>query len=223
MLARLCEKVPGASVDVVTQAIGLDSRIGGKYLKGAISYGGPCFPRDNVALMALADQLGAPSDLPRATHQFNRAQIRGLADLVEQHLGDGETAGVLGLTYKPDTDVTEEAAGMLLAVELASRGIRVVAFDPAGRLDASCRPDADIRTAASAEQCIAQSRVAVLATPWSEFISIPAAVWSREGLPRIVIDCWRVLGHLASAPGIHYLGLGNGMLPEPSAVRQAAL
>src|SRR6202007_2619610 len=85
MLARLCEKVPGASVDVVTGAIGLDSRIGGKYLKGAISYGGPCFPRDNVALIALADRVGASSDLPRATHEFNRAQIHRLADTVQQH------------------------------------------------------------------------------------------------------------------------------------------
>src|SRR6185312_12600691 len=77
MLARLCEKVAGANVDVVTGAIGLDSRIGGKYLKGAISYGGPCFPRDNLALIALADRLGASAELPRATHQFNRAQSSG--------------------------------------------------------------------------------------------------------------------------------------------------
>ena len=96
MLARLCEKVPGASVDVVTGAIGLDSRIGAKYLKGAISYGGPCFPRDNVAMIALADRLRAPADLPRATNDFNRAQIHGLAELVTRHLGAGESAGVLG-------------------------------------------------------------------------------------------------------------------------------
>jgi UDPglucose 6-dehydrogenase len=96
MLARLCEKVPGASVDVVTGAIGMDSRIGGKYLKGAISYGGPCFSRDNIALIALADRVGASSALPRATHEFNRAQIRRLADTVQQHVGADGAAGVLG-------------------------------------------------------------------------------------------------------------------------------
>jgi UDPglucose 6-dehydrogenase len=95
-LARLCEKVPGASVDVVTVAIGLDSRIGGQYLKGAISYGGPCFPRDNVALIALADCVGASSALARATHEFNRAQIHRLADTVQQHLGAHGAAGILG-------------------------------------------------------------------------------------------------------------------------------
>src|SRR5260370_38438226 len=103
MLARLCEKVPGANVDVVTGAIGLDSRIGGKYLKGAISYGGPCFPRDNVALIALADRVGASSDLPRATHEVNRPQLHRLADMVEQHLDSGEAAGILCLNYKPQT------------------------------------------------------------------------------------------------------------------------
>jgi UDPglucose 6-dehydrogenase len=84
MLGRLCEKVPGASVYVVTGAIGLDSRNGGKYLKGAISYGGPCFLRDNLALIALADRVGASSNLARATHEFNRAQIHRLADTVRE-------------------------------------------------------------------------------------------------------------------------------------------
>jgi UDPglucose 6-dehydrogenase len=217
MLARLCEKVPGASVDVVTGALALDSRIGGKYLKGAISYGGPCFPRDNVALLALAERVGAPADLPRATHEFNRAQIRGLAELVLQHLGPGDAAGILGLTYKPHTDVTEEAAGLLLARELAGRGLRVIAFDPAGRWDAAGTLGGSVRLAASAQECIAQSGVTVLATPWPEFLAIPAESWARTGSPRVVIDCWRALGHLESAKGIRYIGLGKGAPREESA------
>jgi UDPglucose 6-dehydrogenase len=224
MLARLCEKVPGASVDVVTGALGLDSRIGGKYLKGAISYGGPCFPRDNVALLALAEQVGAPADLPRATHEFNRAQIRGLAGLVLQHLAPGEAAGILGLTYKPHTDVTEEAAGLLLARELAGRGLRVIAFDPEGRLDAAgTLGGSSVRLAASARECIAQSGVIVLTTPWPEFLAIPAESWARTGSPRVVIDCWRALGHLESAKGICYFGLGTGAAREESAAGGAAV
>src|SRR6185312_3120656 len=177
MLARLCEKVAGANVDVVTGAIGLDSRIGGKYLKGAISYGGPCFPRDNLALIALADRLGASAELPRATHQFNRAQIQGLADLVQLHLELGKVAGILGLTYKPNTDVTEEAAGLLLARELAKRKVPAIAFDPEGQVRNANTPGAEILAAASAEDCIAQSDVIVLTTPWPEFLNIPAARW----------------------------------------------
>jgi UDPglucose 6-dehydrogenase len=223
MLARLCEKVPGASVDVVTGAIGLDSRIGGKYLKGAISYGGPCFPRDNVALIALADRIGASSELPRATHEFNHAQIQHLADTVEQHLGRGEAVGILGLTYKPNTDVTEEAAGLLLAQELAKRKIRTVAFDPEGHARAASSFGDGVRLAASAEDCIGQSDVVVLATPWPEFLAIPRECWDRNGsLPRVVIDCWRVLKHLESAAGIRYLGLGNGVAREESVMGGAA-
>ena len=84
-------------MDVVTAAIGLDSHNGGENLMGAISYGDPCFPRDNVDLIALQGRLGAPADPPRATHKFNRAQIHAVADLVCQYLGARAT-GILGLT-----------------------------------------------------------------------------------------------------------------------------
>ena len=222
MLARLCEKVPGASVDVVTGAIGLDSRIGSKYLKGAISYGGPCFPRDNVALIALADRLGASADLPRATHEFNRAQIHGLADLVSRHMDSGDTAGILGLTYKPNTDVTEEAAGLLLARELSARGLRVLAFDPEGRIPVAHKLDAGVQMAQSAEECIDKSGVIVLSTPWPAFLTIPSERWARQNSPRVVIDCWRVLKQLESASGVRYLALGNGVVREESAMGGAA-
>jgi UDPglucose 6-dehydrogenase len=222
MLARLCEKVPGANVDVVTGAIGMDSRIGGKYLKGAISYGGPCFPRDNVALIALADRVGASSELPRATHAFNRAQIQRLADMVQQHLNVGEAAGILGLTYKPNTDVTEEAAGLLLAQELATRKVRTIAFDPEGHARASSTLGDKVHLAASAEECIAQCSVIVLATPWAEFLAIPCERWARHSSPRIVIDCWRALKHLESTKGIRYLGLGNGIARELPVAEGAA-
>lgn len=222
LLARLCEKVPGANVDVVSGALGLDSRIGGRYLKGAISYGGPCFPRDNVALAALAQQLGAPADLPLATNRFNRTQIRDLANLVERHLGPGEAAGILGLTYKPNTDVTEEAAGLLLAQELSGRGIPVVVFDPAGRWEASTS-SAGLCLAASAQQCISQSGVTVLATPWPKFLAIPAESWARTGSPRVVIDCWRALSRLSSVKGIRYIALGIGGAQEGSAAGGSAV
>ena len=207
---------------MVTGAIVLDSRIGGKYLKGAISYGGPCFPRDNVAMIALADRLRSPADLPRATHNFNRAQIHGLAELVSRHLGTGDAAGVLGLTYKPNTDVTEEAAGLLLARELAARGLRVIAYDPEGRISTSHKLGGSIHMAISAEECIAQSGVVVLATPWPVFLAIPAERWAGNGVPRVVIDCWRALKQLESASGVLYLALGNGVTQEASRAEGAA-
>jgi len=208
MLARICECVPGGNVDVVTAALGLDSRIGSKYLKGAVSYGGPCFPRDNHALAALARDVGAPFDLAYATDQFNRAQVQWLAALVEKHAWKGGAIGILGLTYKPQTDVVEEAVGLLLAREMASRGFRVIAFDPAGMAHARRELGETVTFASSAEQCIDECEVIVVATPWKEFLGIPPEKWASANEKRTVVDCWRALGLLEQRPGIRYIGLG---------------
>jgi len=211
MLARVCERLAGANVDVVTQALGLDSRIGRKYLKGALSYGGPCFPRDNVAFSALARRVGAPADIARATDRFNRGQIKWLADLVQGSFSDEQgTTGILGLTYKPNTDVVEEAAGLLLAQELDMRGVRVMAYDPAGQRNSSRALSHHVRFANTALECIEQSDVVVLATPWPELCSIPREGWLGHSTPRTVIDCWRALQHLNNCEGIRYVCLGTG-------------
>ncbi len=210
MLARICERLPEANVDVVTGALGLDARIGTKYLKGAISYGGPCFPRDNHALAALAKEIGAPADLAEVTDRFNRTQVQWLADLVQSYATPHCSAGILGLTYKPYSDVVEEAPGLLLAKELARRGVSVVAYDP------TCDPkrmkalDSEIRWAETAEQCVEQSGVVVLATPWRECCAVPTKQWARHSPARTVIDCWRALGHLEGVDGVRYVRLGLG-------------
>jgi len=209
MLARICERVPGGNVDIVTAALGLDTRIGGKYLKGAVGYGGPCFPRDNHALAALAREIGAPADLAQATDQFNRAQVQWLASLVEQHTASGSFVGILGLTYKPQTDVVEEAVGFLLAQELISRGIRVNAFDPVGMENARLALAESVQFAASAEECIRLSQLIVVATPWKEFLDIPAEKWSGAGAEKTVVDCWRALKLDDKTAGVRYIGLGS--------------
>ncbi len=210
MLARICERVPGGNVDVVTAALGLDTRIGAKYLKGAVSYGGPCFPRDNHALAALAREVGATAGLAQATDLFNRAQVVWLAALVEQHAPVGGAVGILGLTYKPQTDVVEEAGGFLLAKELARRGFRVTVFDPAGMVNARRALGDSVHFAGSAEECIAQCEVIVLATPWKEFLEIPAEKWAGAKTDKTVVDCWRALKLGERTAGIRYIGLGLG-------------
>ena len=139
MLARLCEKLPEADANVVTDALGLDTRIGPKYLKGAVSYGGPCFPRDNRALAALAARVGASSGLAEATDIFNRAQIKSLAELVKSHYSGSGAIGILGLTYKPDTDVVIESFGLLLAQELSQSNLPVVVYDPSANSERAFR------------------------------------------------------------------------------------
>jgi UDPglucose 6-dehydrogenase len=210
MLARLCEKLPDADVNVVTDALGLDSRIGAKYLKGAVSYGGPCFPRDNRALAALASRVGASSGLAEATDIFNRAQIKLLAETVKSHHSTGDAIGILGLTYKPNTDVVEESFGLLLAQELSSAKLDVIVFDPSTDAARALSNFENVRVAASARVCIAASGVVVLATPWQEFREIPANQWARDDSPRAIIDCWRALSHLDGAEGVRYFKLGFG-------------
>ncbi len=225
MLARLCEKLPEADVNVVTDALGLDTRIGPKYLKGGVSYGGPCFPRDNRALAALASRVGASSGLAEATDIFNRSQIQSLADMVKSHRSESDVIGILGLTYKPDTDVVEESFGLLLAVELSSANLPVIVYDPSGDAASALRNWESVRVASSAQECIAESRVVVLATPWQEFHDLRPALWARPGYsaPRVVIDCWRALGHLDGIDGLRYVKLGfGGAAQKPVGVSSSA-
>src|SRR5581483_7420326 len=91
MLAEVCETIPGADVDVVTGAIGCDTRIGRKYLKGALGYGGPCFPRDNVAFSAMARANGVPALLAEATDKINKRQVPRLADAILARMPKGGT------------------------------------------------------------------------------------------------------------------------------------
>ncbi|HYL87069.1 MAG TPA: nucleotide sugar dehydrogenase [Candidatus Angelobacter sp.] len=225
MLARLCEKLPEADVNVVTDALGLDTRIGAKYLKGAVSYGGPCFPRDNRAMAVLASRVGASSGLAEATDIFNRAQIKSLAETVGSHYEGGGSIGILGLTYKPNTDVTEESFGLLLAQELLAANLPVIVFDPSADAGRAFGGNKNVRIAASAEECIWGSSVTVLATPWAEFHDLPASSWAKGGqtTPRVVVDCWRALAHLEGLEGIRYIKLGFGSVAgRPAAVSSNA-
>ena len=129
-LAALCERLPGGDVDVVTSALGLDSRIGKKYLTGALGYGGPCFPRDNVALSYIARELGVDPKLAETTDLLNRALGESIASRIAGEVPVGSTVAILGLAYKPFSHVTEESQGVQIAENLSRRGFRVVAFDP---------------------------------------------------------------------------------------------
>ncbi|MEO8592999.1 MAG: nucleotide sugar dehydrogenase [Candidatus Solibacter sp.] len=210
MLAQVCETLPGADSDVVTAAIGCDTRIGAKYLKGALGYGGPCFPRDNIAFSALARDNGAPALLAEATDALNKRQVPRLAQLVASHLPEGGTAAVLGLSYKPNTDVIEESQGVAIAQALLDAGQRVVVFDPAAMPNAKKALKGDVVFAASAEECIALAGAVVITTPWPEFQDLPLSVFQRAGDPLAVLDCWRVLPAEVAAGIERYMTLGKG-------------
>jgi UDPglucose 6-dehydrogenase len=216
MLAQMCETLPGAEVDVVTSAIGCDSRIGRKYLKGALGYGGPCFPRDNIAFSALARANGVPALLAEATDQVNRRQVERLVELVVSRLPPDGTAGVLGLSYKPDTEVVEESQGLDLVQRLLKRGVRVIAFDPAAMENAKPRlAGGDVAFAASARDCARQADVLAVMTPWSEFHELRAVDMKRGS---VLIDCWRLFVEDPPDTVAEYIALGCG--PEADAARR---
>ena len=193
MLADICDRLPEADVDVVTQAVGSDSRIGPKYLRGATGFGGPCFPRDNVAFAALARSLGARVELAEATDTINRYQVDRVVRLIERRLRNGDAIAVLGLSYKPDTAVIEESQGVALVERLHRSGHRVIAYDPKAMAAAlSALPDA-FEAAPSAEAAVRASSLVVVMTPWDEFRTIPRDAFARPGGKLSVIDFWRMI------------------------------
>jgi UDPglucose 6-dehydrogenase len=216
MLAEVCETVPGADVDVVTTAIGSDSRIGPKYLKGALGYGGPCFPRDNEAFSALARANGVPALLAEATDQLNRRQVPRLAELILSNLPPGGTAGIMGLSYKANTPVIERSQGLALAKYVAEQGVPVVVYDPEAMENAKLELPDSVAYASSLAECAHAADVLAITTPWAEFRSLEPA-HLKPGEPRpVVLDCWRLLSRKAFQEAATYLTLGWGEAgPQP--------
>jgi UDPglucose 6-dehydrogenase len=224
MLADMCDRLPGADVDVVTAALGMDSRIGGKYLKGALGYGGPCFPRDNVAFAHLARSIGARADVAEATDRLNQYQIDRLAATVHRLVAPGASVAILGLSYKPDTGVIEESQGVALAARLADEGYRVSVYDPLALPAAVAVLGRKATAADSAEACARGADLVVLTTPWRQFRELPADAFVRPGRRIAVLDCWRVLPRerLESVADIVYLGYGEHPAPAQQAARRSA-
>lgn len=210
MLAGICQNLPGGNVDEVTQAIGLDSRIGRKYLKGAIGYGGPCFPRDNRAMAALAHEVQASATLAESVDRENRRNVAGLATLVHRHLPRSGRVGILGLAYKPDTDVVEQSQGVLLARTLADENVPVVVYDPAAMNNARAFLANDVTYASTGRECVSSTDVVVLVTPWTEFRGLDEEALHRSGSPRVVIDCWRILDREKLGDTVQWIGVGVG-------------
>ena len=195
MLARICEKVADANVDQVTAALGLDSRIGKKYLKGSIGYGGPCFPRDNRALAAFAQSLGEPAHLAEATDRYNRMQVTYLADFARKLLKPNGRVSILGLSYKPASDVIEESQGYLLSKKMSEEKIPTVVYDPASLSNAKTSLNGTVQFASSAKECIQNSDLVIIATPWEDFKALRPEDFFR-GSTVTVIDCWRMLSNV---------------------------
>ncbi len=193
-LAQICENIPGANIDDVTGALGADKRIAPYYLKGGLSYGGPCFPRDNKAFAAFAEELGVDAQLARATDAVNGVQVERLADKIADLLPQApkQAVSILGLSYKPKTRVIEESPSIKIIEALLKREDVVInVYDPLALENTKAHFGDKVRYAASAEECVGAAPICVLATPDAAFKAIQPG-WSRFS-PTIVLDCWRIL------------------------------
>jgi UDPglucose 6-dehydrogenase len=172
-VSDLCEKV-GADVHEVAKGIGLDGRIGGKFLHPSPGFGGSCFPKDTRALIQTARDAGSPLSLIEATIAFNEARKTQMADRIVAALGgkpEGKTVAVLGLTFKPNTDDMREAASVTILPALQKRGITVRAHDPEGMEEAKKQlPDLDYRN--DPYDAIDGADALVILTEWNSYRSL---------------------------------------------------
>lgn len=213
MLAEICEKLPGADVDEVTSAIGLDSRIGGEYLRGALSFGGPCFPRDNIALSRFASRVGVKALIPEATHQLNLDHDETVMVRIRETVPAGSRVAVLGLAYKPETPVVQESAGLRLLSRLREEGYLAVGYDPLANESASDELGSAEWIAERARDALADSAAVVVAIPAEEFSRLTKEDWTLCKEDALIIDAWRTISRrsLASDQRHDHLGVGPPM------------
>jgi len=188
MLMQGSTLLGGIEIDVVTEAIGLDSRIGHKYLKAAAAYGGPCFPRDTRALSALFSDLGLPDSLSHATQVVNETHSEFIADQISKQISEGMTVGIAGLSYKTGTTVTEESPGLALARVLSNRSFRIAVWDDEGALPSSDSTTNSYLICHSAEDLISESDYVVVTRPLNN-ISTFASQIKTSNQP--FMDLWR--------------------------------
>jgi UDPglucose 6-dehydrogenase len=170
-MADLCEAV-GADVQQVAKGIGLDKRIGGKFLNAGPGYGGSCFPKDTLALVKTAQDYGAPTRLIETTVEVNDARKKAMAGKVAKAIGaedlSGKTIGVLGLTFKPNTDDMRDAPSLDIVPALQALGAKVQAFDPEGAREAAHLLK-DVEFKSSAYEAAEGADALVIITEWDQF------------------------------------------------------
>lgn len=170
-ISQICDRVGANAKDVLK--IGLDSRIGTKYLSPGLGFGGPCFPRDNIAFSSFVKKAGLEPIMFEATQKVNKEQVKRIIDTVKTY--NPKTIGILGFSYKPNSYITEESQALEIAKKL-SKEYKVLTYDP----QAVCEFDAK-----SMKECINESDLILILTPWNEFKGLR--------IKKPVIDCWGIL------------------------------
>jgi UDPglucose 6-dehydrogenase len=211
-MANICERV-GAEATEVMQGIGLDSRIGPRFLNPGVGWGGSCFGKDVQALLHTAREYGYASKLLQATLEVNAAQRQMVIQKLQEKLFilKGRTVGLLGLAFKPETDDLRDAPSLHIAERLLQMGARVKAYDPV--VAEACReqrPDLKIRLCESAIELAAGADALVLVTEWRQFRDLDLAELRRVMATPILVDGRNLYSpEAAMAAGFDYTGVGR--------------
>jgi UDPglucose 6-dehydrogenase len=218
-IANVCEEV-GADVSEVARGMGLDDRIGPKFLRAGIGFGGSCFGKDVSALRKLAANTGYHFQLLNAVVEVNELQKRRVVRKLREHLGPlvGRRVALLGLSFKPDTDDMRDAASLVLAARLEGEGVRVLAYDPvAGTRAAELLPAVEM--ASSALGALEGADAAVLVTEWAEFAALDWSEAAARMARPLLVDGRNFLDAAAlRAAGFEYEGVGKPAQGAPAAV-----
>ena len=211
-MADLCEAV-GADVQQVARGIGLDKRIGSKFLHAGPGYGGSCFPKDTLALVRTAQQYESPVRLIETTVEVNDARKKAMAGRVETTLGAavaGKTVALLGLTFKPNTDDMRDAPSLDIAQALIAAGAQVQAFDPEGMPEAA-KLLPDVKMKANAYDAVEGCDVAVIVTEWDRFRALDLDRIKLLMKQPVLIDLRNIYRPDDMARrGFKYSGIGRG-------------
>jgi len=209
-IAQIAERVRGADVDTITSAMGLDHRIGPYYLKGGLGYGGPCFPRDNIAFSYFARKVGTEAKLASVADEVNRDQAKRIGEVLAKRVKRGTKVAVLGLTYKPNTDIVECSQAIDIIRALLREGAAITVYDPKGMNNARRVLDDKVRYASSVRECVKEAEVCVIATPWSEFSKLDPEDFGNPTEGFFILDCWRLLDQAKFSKVTEYVSLGRG-------------
>lgn len=216
--ANLCELV-GADIKMVERGIGLDRRIGAKFLHAGAGYGGSCFPKDTEALDHLATSLGYPLEIVRATIQVNREQRRRLMARTEKMLGTmrGKTVAVLGLSFKPQTDDIRDSVGVDFAKYLVDKGAMVKAFDPIA-MDKAKEVLSGVEYCPDLWSAVEKADAIVIATEWNEFRTMNLNRLKDRMRGNLIVDLKNIYEPEAMRDlGFAHLGVGRGTPPPAKA------
>ena len=211
-IGQLAEKV-GADIMQVAKGIGLDGRIGTRFLQAGIGWGGSCFGKDTAALVATAAEYGLDAPIVKAAREMNRRQRERVVDklLDELKILKGRTVGLLGLAFKPDTDDLREAPALDIARKLMERGARVKAHDPVA-MERFAReyPDLNVTLCATPEDVARDTDAVVLVTEWQQYRDLDWEAIRPTVRTAVVLDGRNVLDRaLLARAGYRYLTLAG--------------